>query len=274
MQKTGGILEFQLQDKTLATDRVTPAGRLAAGCYVCLSVRDSGEGLEPEVAGRLFDPLFTSNPLADEREIRLSVVHGIVASHDGTLVVESQVDIGTTVSVYLPALPPRVSSAASKDEPLPHGHECILFVDDEESLAQFGGEMLESLGYYPVVRTNAEEAWQAFRVAPQRFDLLITDQSMPGMSGDLLARECRRLRPDLPIILCTGSDQTLSQHDARSRGIAEFVLKPLLLHDLAHTIRRVLDLPPAVPETSPAPSGRHEPSPLLIEESDAVGPRR
>jgi len=198
-----------------------------------------------------------------------------VTAHGGTVLVESQVGAGTTVSVYLPALPPRAASAPAKDEPLPRGHECILFVDDEDSLARFGGEMLESLGYYPVVRMSATEAWQAFQLAPQRFDLLITDQTMPGMSGDMLARECQQLRPDLPVILCTGSEQTLSADKARSCGVTEFVLKPLMLHDLAHTIRRVLGLPPPPAAPSSVPSTRRrEESTLLIEESDAVSTRR
>lgn len=275
MRQATGVLEIQLRDKELATDQVTPSGRLAAGCYACLTVRDSGEGVEPEVASRIVDPLFTTKPLGEGRGMGLSVVHGIVTAHGGTVLVESQIGLGTTVSVYLPALPPRASSAPAKVEPLPQGHECVLFVDDEESLARFGGEMLEFLGYYPVVRMSATEAWQAFQVAPQRFDLLITDQTMPDMSGDLLVRECQRLRPGLPVILCTGSDQTLSADEARSRGITEFLLKPLMLHDFAHTIRRVLDLPPPILKLSSVPSSRrHELSTLLIEVPDADSARR
>jgi DNA-binding NtrC family response regulator len=135
--------------------------------------------------------------------------------------------------------------------------------------------MLESLGYFPVVRRNAAEAWEAFRIAPQRFDLLITDQTMPGMSGEPLVRECQRLRPDLPAILCTGSDQTPSGNEAPSYGVTEFVLKPLTLHDLAHTIRRVLDVPVSTLASNPKSlSRRREPSALLIEESDTIGTRR
>jgi len=241
MRQSGGTLDIRLVDKEFSDDQTSASGRIAAGYYACLTVRDSGEGMEPEVASRIFDPFFTTKPLGEGRGMGLSVVHGIVTAHGGTVLVESQPDLGTTVSVYLPALPPRTSSAVAPQEPLPHGHECILFVDDEESLAHFGGEMLESLGYYPVVRMNAADAWQAFKIAPQQFHLLITDLTMPGMSGETLAQECQRLRPDLPVILCTGSDQTLSAEKARAHGVTEYVLKPLLLHDLAHLIRRVLD---------------------------------
>jgi len=275
MSKTGGVLDIRLQDQEFTTDQMHLSGRLSAGCYVCLTVRDSGEGMEPEVASRIFDPFFTTKLPGEGRSMGLSIVHGIVVGHEGTVLVDSQPGAGTTVSVYLPALPPRAAAAPTQDEPLPRGHECILFVDDEESLARFGGEMLESLGYFPVVRRNAAEAWEAFRIAPQRFDLLITDQTMPGMSGHSLVAECHRLRPDLPAILCTGSEQTVSEDQARSRGMTEFVLKPLTLHDLAHTIRRVLDLPRSARPSNPESSSRHrEPSTLLMEESDAIGTRR
>jgi CheY-like chemotaxis protein len=124
------------------------------------------------------------------------------------------------------------------------------------------------------VRRTAAEALEAFRIAPQRFNLLITDQTMPGMNGDLLARECRKLRPDLPVILCTGSDQALSGDEARACGVTDFALKPLTLHDLAHMIRRVLDLPVPPPPPNPIPPSRlSESSTLLIEESDAIGTR-
>jgi len=205
----------------------------------------------------------------------LAVVHGIVASHGGTVLVDSHPGTGTTVSIYFPALPPRASSTLARDEPLPRGHECVLFVDDEESLARFGGEMLESLGYFPVVRKNPAEALEAFRIAPQRFDLLITDQAMPGMNGHLLIRECRRLRPDLPVIVCTGSEQHAAGEEVALQGVVECVLKPLTLHDLAHTIRRVLDAPVPTPHLSPVPVNRvREVSAPLIEEPDAISTRR
>lgn len=203
----------------------------------------------------------------------LPVVHGIVSAHGGTVLVKSHPGLGTTVSVYLPILPASSSPVPPPEELPPHGHECILFVDDEESLARFGGEMLESLGYYPVVRTSAMAAWEAFQAAPQRVDLLIADQSMPGMTGDRLIQRCLRIRPDLPVILCTGSEQQLSEEDARSQGIAEFILKPLMLNDLAHTIRRVLDrrLPPASVPIASAQSVTQ--SEVSSEELDAVSPR-
>jgi PAS domain S-box-containing protein len=272
MHRTGGRLDIHLEDKEFSSDHVMSHGRIAAGCYACLSVQDSGEGMEPDVADRAFEPFFTTKPLGGGRGMGLPVVHGIVSAHEGTVLVKSHPGLGTTVSVYLPILPAPSSSVPPQDEPPPHGHECILFVDDEESLARLGGEMLESLGYYPVVRTSAMAAWEAFQAAPQRVDLLIADQSMPGMTGDQLIQRCRRIRPDLPVILCTGSDQQLSE-EARSHGIAEFILKPLMLNDLAHTLRRMLDRPASSASVRSGSAHSVTISEVSSEELDAVGPR-
>jgi CheY-like chemotaxis protein len=269
MRRTGGVLEIGLHDETLPVEHHTSGGLLPAGCYVCLTVRDTGEGLPRDMTSPIFAPSFKTLPSPEARP-GLSVAHEIVMAHGGTLLVDSGPGLGTTVSVYLPALSPPVSPSSRQDEPLPHGRECILFVDDDEALARFGGEMLESLGYYPVVRLNAAEAWKAFQIAPQRFDLLITDRAMPGMTGEMLARECQRLRPDLPVILCTGSDPMVSTDHATSNGITEYVLKPLTLQDLAHTIRRVLDTRAVAPPSEDTRST----STWLIEERDALSTRR
>ncbi len=275
MRKTGGVLDIQLQNKELSTDQITPGGRLAAGCYACLIVRDTGEGIEPDIASRIFDPFFTTKPTGEGRGMGLSVAHGIVTAHGGILSVESQVGEGTTVSAYLPSLPARHSSPTESDEPLPRGHECILFVDDEASLVRCGAEMLGALGYYAVGRHSAAEAWNAFQVAPQQFDLLITDQTMPGMSGDVLARECQRLRPELPVILCSGSDHILSQDEACLEGITAFALKPLTLGELAHMIRRALARSRSFQtSTFLVPKTAQPRPPLSIEVSDAISSRR
>jgi PAS domain S-box-containing protein len=268
MRQSGGVLEIRLRDEEIAADQEHTSGRLPAGHYACLAVTDSGEGMDPEVAARIFDPFFTTKP-GEGRGMGLSVVHGIVTAHGGTVLVETAAGQGTTVSIYLPALPPRTAAAPASGTALPRGHERILFVDDEEALAAFGGEMLESLGYYPIVRKDASEAWEAFQIAPQQFDLLITDLTMPGMNGIALAQECRRLRPDLPVILCAGSDQSLSADEARAQGITEYLMKPVMLHDLAEAIRRVLDARTAVGVVEEAATAA-----LLTEESDALSARR
>ena len=273
MRQTGGSLTITLEETRIEQPRVGPQARLEPGSYVRLMVRDTGEGMAPEIQSRIFDPFFTTKEMGEGRGMGLAVVHGIVSAHNGTVFVDSAPTVGTTVEVFLPVLPvPQPAAPSGSDEPLPQGHECVLFVDDEESLARFGGEMLESLGYYAVVRMSPAEAWQAFQMAPQRFDLLITDQTMPTMSGDALARECRRLRPDLPIILCTGSDQTLTEDAARAQGVTEFLLKPLMLHDLARTIRKVLD---RAATEHPSPNQRYRDlARELVEEQNALSTRR
>lgn len=274
MRNTGGILDVQLQSREFVTDQFMPSGRLPAGRYVCLSVRDTGESMDPERVSRLFTSFLTSKGVSERQDVGLGVVYSIVTAHGGTLAVDSQIGVGTTVSVYLPALPACASTTTQEDEPHPQGHECILFVDDEDSVVRLGKEVLESLGYYPVICRTAAEALQIFQVEPKRFDLLITDRTMPGMTGDSLARECRRLRQDLPIILCSGSKGVSGLNDLCSQGVTECLLKPLTLHELAHAIRRVLDQSPAYSQSTgtPANSGT-EPSRISIEVSDAVGPR-
>lgn len=274
MQKTGGILDVQLQNREFVTDQIMPSGRLPAGWYVCLSVRDTGEGMDPERVNRWVNSFVTSKTVSEEQGGGLAVVYEIVTEHGGTLAVESQIGAGTTVSVYLPALPVGRPSTTQKDDPLPHGHECILFVDDEDSVVRLGREVLESLGYQPVVCRTAAEALEVFHVEPKRFDLLITDRTMPGMSGDHLARECRRLRPDLPVILCSGSPGVPGLDDTRSQGAMKCLLKPLTLHELADAIRRALDQAPTYPESTGAPDNSGpESSRISMEVSDVVSPR-
>lgn len=274
MKETGGILEVQLQNRQFVTDQILPSGRLPAGSYVCLSVQDTGAGMDSDRVSRLVTALVSSKTVNERQSVGLTVVYDIVAAHGGALMVESHIGAGTTVSVYLPALPIGAPSTTQADDPLPRGHECILFVDDEDSVLRFAREVLESLGYYPVVCRTATEALEVFQVEPKRFDLLITDRTMPGMSGNRLARECRQLRPDFPVILCSGSNGVPGLDDTCSQSVTECLLKPLTLHELAYAIRRALDHSLACPESPGVPTNSPpEPSSISVEVSDAVGPR-
>ncbi|MDF0652946.1 MAG: hypothetical protein CV081_00115 [Nitrospira sp. LK265] len=274
MQKTGGILDVQLRNREFETDQIMPSGRLPAGRYVCLSVRDTGEGMAPERVSRLFSSCLASEAGSEGQAVGLAVVYDIVTAHSGTLVIESQVGAGTVVSAYLPALPACGPWTTQNGDPVLQGHECILFVDDEDSVVRLGRELLESLGYCPVVCRTAAEALEVFQAEPTRFDLLITDRTMPGMNGDRLARECRRLRPDLPVILCTGSHAMPGLDDAWSQGVMEFLPKPLTLHELAYAIRKALDQATDYPEPTGATANSvPESSGTSMEVSDAVGPR-
>ncbi len=274
MQKTGGTMTVALEEVQVEQLRVGPQARLEPGAYARLMVQDTGEGIPPDIQERMFDPFFTTKDLGTGLGMGLAVVHGIITAHGGSIFVDSASGTGTTIEVYLPIIPSQNTAPVglNTDEPLPQGHECVLFVDDEESLARFGGEMLESLGYYAVVRMSASEALQAFRMAPQRFDLLITDVTMPNMSGLSLAKDCRQLRPDLPIILCSGSEHTLTEEAKHIQGLTRYALKPLMLQDLARTIRQVLDQ--AAAETPSVHRQYRELARELVEEHDAISPSR
>jgi len=277
MHNVSGVLDIELKDAELSTDNATAHGRIPAGRYLCLRVKDLGQELEPHTVNALDTTLDATQSHVEERAIGLSVARDIAAAHGGVMTVDSRVGLGTTVSVYLPipmVYPPSVSS---EETSLPRGHEGILFVTAEESRAKSGRSMLQSLGYYTVVRTSATSARAAFNLAPRHFDLLIADQTLPDMTGDELARECRRLRPDLPVILCIGSEDALSVERARSLGSAELVARPFVLRESAYLIRRILDRslpsPSSLPLSPVVDSSRYESPTSLIEVSDAIGPR-
>jgi CheY-like chemotaxis protein len=179
----------------------------------------------------------------------LAVVHGIVIGHEGAITVSSIPGQGTTFEIYLPRLEAAPAHPAHSEEAMPQGKECILFVDDEAAIAHMGGQsMLERLGYEVVVCCSSTAALATFQAAPQRYDLVITDQTMPRMTGDALARALRRIRPDIPIILCTGFSHTIDAEKAAALSINAFLKKPWETHDFARTIKQVLQ-PQSVQKT-------------------------
>jgi len=173
------------------------------------------------------------------------VVHGIIANHGGTIRVDSAPGHGTTFTVYLPRSDQATAPVVSSEEAVPTGHECILFVDDEDMFARLGQTALEHLGYEVVVCTSGLEALDTFRGAPERFALVITDHTMPHMTGIDLTHALRRIRPALPIILCTGSSDLITAEKARALSIEAFCMKPLLIRDLGRLVRKVLEQRPA-----------------------------
>jgi PAS domain S-box-containing protein len=240
MRETGGELEIRLQAIELDAARAAHHPHLRPGPHVCLSVRDTGHGMSPEVMARVFEPFFTTKSPGEGSGMGLAVVHGIVTNHDGAITVDSTPGQGTTFTVYLPGTAEPVRPTTAPAEPIPGGQERILFVEDEAPLAELGRVMLTQLGYDVVACKSSREALDLFCAAPQHFDLVITDYTMPEFTGEALARELRRLRPDLPIILCTGFNQTLTPERAATLGINAFLMKPIAARDLGLTIRRVL----------------------------------
>jgi CheY-like chemotaxis protein len=214
---------------------------LRPGPHVRLTVRDTGHGIPPVILDRIFDPFFTTKDVGEGTGMGLAVVHGIVASHGGAIAVASTPRHGTTFEIYLPRINHPLHAQITADEPIPHGHERLLFIDDEPALARLVQEILEQLGYDVMVHTSSVGALETFRMAPQHFDLVITDQTMPHLTGEALSRQIRKLRPDIPIILCTGFSYTMTMEKASALGIQAFLMKPLVTRDLALTVRRVLD---------------------------------
>jgi CheY-like chemotaxis protein len=190
---------------------------------------------------RLFDPYFTTKTKDKGTGMGLAVVHGIIKGHNGGIHVTSTPDEGTTVEILFP----RTASAEQFDtvelEALPFGRERVLFVDDEEALIDLGESMLVKLGYQVDTRTSSIEAIEAFKANPHKFDLVISDMTMPNMTGDMLAKELLKIRSDIPIIIGTGFSEQISEEKANEIGIKGFLMKPLTSHEIALTVRKVLD---------------------------------
>jgi PAS domain S-box-containing protein len=237
MREKGGVLVVELTD--FIAEREDRQG-MPPGRYAKLVVRDTGVGMPPEIIGRIFDPFFTTKGLASGTGLGLSVVHGIVRQSNGTITVESEPGKGSVFTVYFTTTEGEVMIApVSHDAPL-RGRERILFVDDEEALVEMAEAMLTDLGYQVTSRTSSTEALALVKENPSGFDVIITDHTMPGMTGLTLAQEVLTLRKDMPIILCTGYSETVSEEKAKNVGIAAFVMKPVVKKEMAETIRNVL----------------------------------
>ena len=241
MGEGGGVLEVGLKAISLDDDTAAQYEDLKPGDYAELTVRDTGHGIRPEVIDRIFDPYFTTKDVDEGLGMGLAVVYGIVKKHDGAIKVKSEVDKGTEVEVLFPIIKEEVEGEVEKPQVLPGGTGCILFVDDEESLVKMAEQMLKRLGYKVVTKTNPKEALALFKAEPHRFELVITDMSMPHLTGDKLARELMKIRQDIPIILCTGHSAYIDEVKAMGLGIKAYAMKPLVMENLANIVRKVLD---------------------------------
>jgi len=246
MKDGDGLLEVRLEPFHHNAHPLTGHTGLPPGDFICLTIRDNGQGMDRATMERIFDPFFTTKGHGKGTGLGLSVAHNIIKSHGGTITVASDLGRGTTFRVFLPRLEAcELPAPAPGTLPLRGGNECILLVDDEEDLVLAGKKMLERLGYEVVTGTDGREAFELFIAQPKRFDLVITDQTMPCMTGEMLAREILNIRPDIPIILCSGRGETIDhQHymqRARDIGIRELVGKPFEREEITQTIRRLLD---------------------------------
>ncbi|OPY86917.1 MAG: Blue-light-activated protein [Syntrophaceae bacterium PtaU1.Bin231] len=242
MRETGGILEICLDHEKVDPGPVPHRLDLSPGDYVKLSVRDSGHGIDASVINRIFDPFFTTKGPGEGTGLGLSVVYGIVRDYKGAIDAASEPGKGTTVSVFLPLLNSGEPEAEQESMPIVGGCEQILLVDDEAAIVEVIQSMLTALGYQVRACTNSTEALELFHAGPDEYDLVITDVTMPNFRGDELARAMLKRRADVPIILCTGFSEMITEEKARSIGVRRFIMKPVYMVDLARTVREVLDL--------------------------------
>jgi PAS domain S-box-containing protein len=241
MKKTGGALKIDLSLIALGEGEILHHPDLRPGIYVKLSVGDTGHGIDPTHISRIFDPFFTTKDKSEGTGLGLSVVYGIVKSHDGTITVYSKPGQGAVFNVYLPGIAYTGAVSGEKAKPLVGGTERILFVDDEHALVDMGRQMLSSLGYDVTGVVNSKEALELFRADPARFDLVITDMTMPKMTGIDLSREILKIRTEIPILLCSGINEPATEEQAQVLGISAYCLKPLTKRDLSRVIREILD---------------------------------
>jgi len=238
-----GDLHVNLQNVNFDRKVPTASGHLDPGSYVELAVTDTGHGMDETTQKRIFDPYFTTKDKGVGTGLGLAVVQGIVTKAGGSIDVESQSGKGTTFRIFLPRIETAVPESKSIESPkqLPEGRECILFVDDEWNLVNIGNQLLKKLGYEVIATTDPIEALKTFRAQPDKIDLVLTDQTMPDMTGDILAQHILQLKPGIPIIIASGYSEMMNKEKAKSLGIRKFVLKPLEMRPLAETIRRILD---------------------------------
>ncbi len=241
MRDNGGVLEIKLEPVRIDSESAKSNPDLHEGDYLKLSVSDTGRGMDKETTERMFDPFFTTKSIGEGTGLGLSVVHGIVKSHDGAITFSSEPDKGTTFDIYLPQIKNKIAQEIRQNEPVPRGNEYILFVDDEEPIVNIGKHILENLGYKVTAKTDSKEALKAFRKNPDKFDLVITDQTMPNMAGVEFAGKLLQIRPDIPIILMTGFSEMVTPETVKKMGIREYVKKPIVVLDLAKAIRRALN---------------------------------
>jgi PAS domain S-box-containing protein len=244
MEANGGRLWIELAEVHLDERNRNPKVTLLPGCYARLTVSDTGHGMDAAVMARVFDPYFTTKDKNKGTGLGLAVIHGIVKSHGGEITVSSIVGEGATFQVFLP-----ITESVFPEEEVRlavgnvSGNESILFVDDEELIAEMGRELLERLGYRVTVRTSSIEALRLYQSNPTKFDLVITDMTMPNMTGEELAQELMRQDPELPVLLCSGFSHRMSPERAQALGIKGYLMKPFVINSLAQTVRNVLDRP-------------------------------
>jgi len=241
MQKSGGILSLFIMEYDLDETAISHLPELQPGRHLKLIVSDTGHGIPENILKRIFDPFFTTKKKEEGTGLGLSVVHGIVKSQNGAIRVESQEGIGTTFTLYFPIVEHGEMKLEQIKTQLTGGSEHILIVDDEPAIVKVESKMLERLGYKVTTQTSSVNALDIFKNYPDQFDLVLTDLTMPYLTGEKLAAQIIKLRPDIPIILCTGFSTSNTTKEILASGITTIIKKPIVAQKLAETIRQVLD---------------------------------
>lgn len=241
MRDTGGILTVNLHNVNLQIKETAQYPELNPGPYVKLSISDTGHGMDSATMHRIYDPYFTTKAQDKGTGMGLAVVHGIIRGHGGSIQVQSEPGKGTCFDILFPIMGKQAESETEELKSLPTGNEHILLIDDEETLIDLGKNMLKKLGYKVESRTRPLEALEIFRAGPHKFDLVISDMTMPGMTGDILASELMKIRSDIPVIICTGYSERIDEQRAMDLGIKGLMMKPFTIRRLSRTIRDVLD---------------------------------
>ena len=241
MELTGGVLAVILKNTLISPTEAARGTQVAPGHYVELVVSDTGDGIDPQIADKIFEPYFTTRMVGQGTGMGLSIIHGIMEQYGGAITLKSELGQGSTFQVYFPVAQteaPRVPDDALE---VPRGIERILLVDDEQLLCEMGQDILERLGYRVTKMCNSRDALELFRYERGQFDLVITDQTMPDLTGAELARRLLEIRPEIPIILCTGYSNLVNEQSAKEIGIKEFTNKPFTNRVLGILVRKVLD---------------------------------
>ncbi len=240
MRETGGVLQVRVEPFDVSPDFADQHCSLHPGPHLRISVRDTGRGMKPETMERVFEPFFTTKGVGEGTGLGLAIVHGLVTSHHGVITVSSQIGEGTTFEIYFPQVDLRPEAASGFDLSGPEGEGHILLVDDEAVLVRAIKTILEIKGYSVVATTSGAEALELFRSSSEPFDAVITDQTMPGLTGEQLAMELRQLQPDIPVILCTGFSHIMGPSKAQALHLDAFLMKPTSADDLLRTVKQVL----------------------------------
>jgi PAS domain S-box-containing protein len=242
MGETGGILDVTVKKINVNTRMNSRYPDLAPGEWLKIEISDTGPGISSEIIERIFDPYFTTKDVGKGSGMGLSVVHGIVINHDGKIFVDSNPGKGATITIYIPAVTEKpIMEVRTSDEIIKGTGEKILFVDDEASIVKMTSKMLERLGYTIEAETSPVKALELFKSKPDAFDIVITDMAMPNLTGVQLSERLKEVRPDIPVVICSGYSALIDEEKAISIGIDAYTMKPTVMRDIAKTIRNVMD---------------------------------